>query len=146
MVQDHGGHRRLLRADPDHERSAGSSAYGGAKDFRQPPRRHPARAGAAFLAHAVGYSRSRNGGYRRADEPVEGREVTLSSSFRGARSASPESITTTGSMDSGPAPQVGNCRPKARPGMTAVVAATPRPSASARRGGSGLPRSIRTAP
>jgi hypothetical protein len=33
------------------------------------------------------------------------------SSFRGARSASPESITTTGSMDSGPAPS-------AHPGMT----------------------------
>src|ERR1700676_1845081 len=32
--------------------------------------------------------------------------------------ASPKSITTIGSMDSGPAPQVGNCRPKARPGMT----------------------------
>src|SRR5216684_7646957 len=45
-------------------------------------------------------------------------------SFRhsGARvkRASPESITTTGSMDTGPAPQVGNCRPKAHPGMTKV--------------------------
>ena len=29
----------------------------------------------------------------------------FNSSFRGARSASPESITTTGSMDSGPAPR-----------------------------------------
>jgi len=35
-------------------------------------------------------------------------------SFRGARSASPESITTTGSMDSGPA-QV------AHPGMTKAI-------------------------
>jgi hypothetical protein len=43
------------------------------------------------------------------------------SSFRGvARSeTSPESITTIVSMDSGPAPRVGNCRPKAHPEMTA---------------------------
>src|ERR1700716_1101109 len=34
--------------------------------------------------------------------------------------ASPESITTTGSMDSGPAPLVGYRRPKAHPGMTNV--------------------------
>ncbi len=32
--------------------------------------------------------------------------------------ASPESITAIGSMDSGPAPQVGSCRPTAHPGMT----------------------------
>src|SRR3954454_19769026 len=31
-----------------------------------------------------------------------------------------ESIITIGSMDSGPAPQVGNCRPKAHPEMTRV--------------------------
>src|SRR3979490_2719585 len=45
------------------------------------------------------------------------REFPRHSGARAAR-ASPESITTIGSMDSGPAPQVGNCRPKARPGMT----------------------------
>jgi predicted MFS family arabinose efflux permease len=33
------------------------------------------------------------------------RRLTATPSFRGARSASPESITTTGSMDSGPAPR-----------------------------------------
>src|ERR1700676_959867 len=35
--------------------------------------------------------------------------------------ASPESITTIVSMDSGPEPQVGNCRPTAHPGMTPRV-------------------------
>src|ERR1700682_4491475 len=39
------------------------------------------------------------------------------SSFRGARGASPGSITTIVSMDSGLAPSVGNCRPKVHPGM-----------------------------
>src|SRR5258706_2180702 len=55
------------------------------------------------------------------------------SSFRGAPTgrrsappddrlrASPESITTKESVDSGPAPQVGNCRPKAHPGMTLQI-------------------------
>src|SRR5260370_3411940 len=76
MVRDHGGHRRLLRADPDHERSAGSSAPGGAKDFCQPPRRHPARAGAALFTHAIGHKGCGDGGYCRADERVEGRKVT----------------------------------------------------------------------
>src|SRR3979490_3367759 len=45
------------------------------------------------------------------------REFPRHSGARAAR-ASPESMTTIGSMDSGPAPQVGNCRPKAHPGMT----------------------------
>jgi len=43
-----------------------------------------------------------------------------------------ESITTTGIMDSGPAPQVGSCRPKAHPGMTVFVlaaASTQKPAA-----------------
>src|ERR1700716_3425715 len=39
-------------------------------------------------------------------------------SFRGARSASPESTTTIGHMDSGPAPK------RAHPGMTIVIKAT----------------------
>ena len=64
MVQDHGRHRHLLRADPDHEGSAEASAHGRARDLRHPPRRHPARASAAFFAHALGDPRCREGRYR----------------------------------------------------------------------------------
>src|SRR5260370_1020343 len=49
---------------------------GGAKDFCQPPRRHPARAGAALFTHAIGHKGCGDGGYCRADERVEGRKVT----------------------------------------------------------------------
>ena len=72
VVQDHGRHRRLLCAGPDHGGSARSSAHGGAKDFRQPPRRDAARAGAALLAHALGDPRACKGGYREPRERVEG--------------------------------------------------------------------------
>src|SRR4249919_2781594 len=51
------------------------------------------------------------------------------SSFRGARSASPESITTIVSMDSGPAPS-------AHPGMT-MVGSMPDPKNLPRLGGAG---------
>ena len=67
MVQDHGRHRHLLRADPDHEGSAQPSAHGRARGLCHPPRRHPARAGAALFAHAVGDPRAGKGGYRRCD-------------------------------------------------------------------------------
>ena len=49
-----------------------TSAHGGAKDFCRAPRRHPARPGAAFFAHALGDPRGGDGGYRRVDERVEG--------------------------------------------------------------------------
>src|SRR6476469_8618506 len=77
VVQDHGRYRRLLRAGPDHGGSPATSAHGGAEDFRQPPRRHPARAGAAFLAHALRDPRTRHGRYREPDNGVAGRKITL---------------------------------------------------------------------
>ena len=64
VVQDHGRHRHLLRADPDHGGSAETSAHGGAQDLRRAPRRHPARARAALFAHAVGDPRAGDGGHR----------------------------------------------------------------------------------
>ena len=54
VVHHHGRHRHLLRAGSDHEGSAGTSAHDGARDFRHPPRRHPAGAGAALFTHALG--------------------------------------------------------------------------------------------
>ena len=59
VVQDHGRHRRLLRAGPDHGRSAAAPAHGGPKGFRHAARRNPARARPALFAHRVGYPRIR---------------------------------------------------------------------------------------
>jgi hypothetical protein len=47
--------------------------------------------------------------------------------------ASAESITTAGRMDSGPAPHVGFRRPKAHPGMTAIMFRSRNPNAKTRR-------------
>ena len=49
---------------------------GGARDFRRAPRRHAAGAGAALFAHALGDPGAGSGGYRGADERVEGGEVS----------------------------------------------------------------------
>ncbi len=75
LVQDHGRHRHLLRADPDHGGSAEASAHGRAKHLCRAPRRDAAGAGAAIFAHAVGDPGCGDGGYRRTDERVEGGEV-----------------------------------------------------------------------
>ncbi len=64
VVQDHGRHRHLLRADPDHAGSAAPSAYGRARDLCHAPRRHPAGARAAVFAHAIRDPRCGEGGYR----------------------------------------------------------------------------------
>ena len=64
VVQDHGRHRHLLRADPDHGGSAEASAHGRAQDFRRAPRRDAAGAGAAVFADAVGDPGAGSGGYR----------------------------------------------------------------------------------
>ncbi len=146
VVQDHGGHRRLLRAGSDHERSARASSHGGAKDFRQPPRRHPARAGATFFAHALGDPRGRNGGYRKPDERVEGREVTSLSSLR---KQGPITTDVSSGKDCGPSiaqHEHSWLWVPARASLGRDDVTTPHLSMSARRGGSGLPRSIRTAP
>ncbi len=50
----------------------------GAQHIRRASRRDPARAGAAFLAHAVGDPGCGEGGYRRTDDRVEGGEVDSS--------------------------------------------------------------------
>ena len=63
---------------PDHPHN------GGARDFRHPPRRHAARAGATFFAHALGDPRCSQGGYCRADQRVEGGEVNGASYDRAA--------------------------------------------------------------
>ena len=121
MVQHHGRYRHLLRAGADHERGAEASAHGRARDFRHPPRRHPARPRAAFLPHPIGDPRRRQGRYRRSDGGVAGGAIATSR-HSGARSEA------------------------ARARNDGDGCFTPRPSGSARRGGSGLPRSIRTAP
>ena len=77
LVQDHGRHRHLLRADPDHGRSAEASAQRRAQDLRRAPRRDAARAGAAVFADAVGDQGCGEGGYRGTDERVEGGKVDL---------------------------------------------------------------------
>ena len=59
-----------------------TSAHGGAQNLRQPPRRHPARAGAAVFAHALGDPRQRAGGYREPDAGMEGGRVRPSPSPR----------------------------------------------------------------
>ncbi len=92
VVQDHGRHRHLLRAGPDHGGSAKTSAQRGARDFRRASRRDAARAGAALLAHAVGDPRCGDRGYRRTDEGVEGREIA---SIRHGRAFAGEPVTTS---------------------------------------------------
>ena len=77
LVQDHGRHRHLLRADPDHGGSAEASAQRRAKDLCRAPRRDAARAGAAVFADAVGDQGCGEGGDCGADERVEGGEVNL---------------------------------------------------------------------
>ena len=52
LVHDHGRHRHLLRADPDHGGSAEHPHNAAREIFVNAPRRAPARAGAALLAHA----------------------------------------------------------------------------------------------
>ena len=84
LVQDHGGHRHLLRADPDHGGSPETSAHGGARGLCYAPRRDAAGAGAAFLPHAVGDPRGGDGGDRRGYERVEGREIVPRSSLQEA--------------------------------------------------------------
>jgi crotonobetainyl-CoA:carnitine CoA-transferase CaiB-like acyl-CoA transferase len=64
LVQDHGGHRHLLRADPDHGGSAKAPTQRRAKNFCRTPRRHPARPRPALFAHALGDPRTDGGGYR----------------------------------------------------------------------------------
>jgi error-prone DNA polymerase len=59
--------------------------------------------------HAVRLGFRQIDGFKWAD-PDEERLKRSQPSFRGARSASPESIITTGSMDSGPAPEEGASR------------------------------------
>ena len=85
VVQHHGRHRHLLRADPDHGGGAEASAQCGAQDFRRAPRRHPAGAGAAVFAHAFGDPRAGSGGYCGACERVEGGEVSPRPSSRRTR-------------------------------------------------------------
>ena len=68
MVHDHGRHRRLLRAGPDHGGSTSASAHGGAKEFCQSSRGHPAGTGAPLFAHAVGDPGDRSGGYCKPHE------------------------------------------------------------------------------
>jgi crotonobetainyl-CoA:carnitine CoA-transferase CaiB-like acyl-CoA transferase len=72
LVQDHGRHRHLLRADPHHGRSPEASAHGRAQRLRRAPRRDPARPRPALLAYAVEYPRAGGGGDWRAGEGVEG--------------------------------------------------------------------------
>ena len=74
VVRDHGGLRRLLRADPDHGGSAETPAHGRTKNLRRAPRRDATRSRPAFFAHAVGHPRRGDSGYRRTDERVEGRK------------------------------------------------------------------------
>ncbi len=109
------GSQRLTRAGPaDHPphrfhprfNRAIPYAAAAAVDRTAAASRIPACAGMTAVPAASGRA-------LRARERTMGYRHDLStSSFRGARSASPESITTTGSMDSG--------SPCGRPGMTAV--------------------------
>ena len=62
VVRDHGRHRRLLRPGAVAVGSAGSSAHGGAQDFRRRRRRGAARARAALFAHALGDQEDGGGG------------------------------------------------------------------------------------
>ncbi len=71
LVQDHGRHRHLLRADPDHGGSAEAPAQRRAQHIRRASRRDATRAGAAFFAHAVRDQGCGEGGYRGTDERVE---------------------------------------------------------------------------
>src|SRR5207244_1018574 len=71
MVQDHGRHRYLLCACPNHGGSAKASAQCRAQDLRRASRRHATGARTALLPHAIGDPRCGNRGYWRADERVE---------------------------------------------------------------------------
>ena len=120
------------------------------KIFVEPPRRHPARAGAALFAHALGDQGCGEGGYCGADERVEGGEGKARPSFRACPPQRGQLLVGKTNRRSRTArralgPGLRWLRADANRGMTDTET-TPRPSASARRGGSGLPRSIRTAP
>src|SRR5258708_3755567 len=164
LVQDHGRYRHLLRAGPDHERGAESSAHGGAKHFCRAPWRDAARTGAALFAHAVSDPRSGDGGYCGSRERVEGREVTPLSSLRGAKRRSNPAFALPlygllrfARNDGEIGGQSEACPPSSSSFQVSRWARrksafahptnplTPRPP-SAHRGESDLPRSIRTGP
>ena len=104
------------------------------KIFVDAPRRHPARAGAAFFAHALGDPRA-------ATADI----ASLTSEWKAE-----ECILVVVPAHAGvprPGRQIRGSRLGVRSRVLRMTERpTPRPSPSARRGGSGLPRSIRTAP
>src|ERR1700722_9965502 len=145
VVRHHGGYRYLLCADPDHARGAASSAYGGARDFCHPPRRHPARPGTPFFADTLGDPRCSQGGYHRVDQRMEERRGNGLSSPDAAQRAA---LAAWGAADPWFTSWVPSlwCIARALHRVRDTIDPTPRPSTSARRGESDLPRSIRTTP